>query len=146
TRGKSWVAACAGTSGREQACGKTHTLYFFQTAQPVSPARRVDDWRESYKAGGSATLTACETTMIAPAPARAPRMLLVIGEDEQGLPTETIIPEPSVSQLWDALRVWLAAMLPNWLGGCRGRTRPDVDPLAASEPALIDVRVRWAGL
>ena len=84
--------------------------------------------------------------MIAPAPARAPRMLLVIGEDEQGLPTETIIPEPSVSQLWDALRVWLAAMLPNWLGGFLGRTRPDVDPLAASEPALIDVRVRWAGL
>jgi hypothetical protein len=85
--------------------------------------------------------------MIAPATARAPRMLLVIGEDEQGLPRETIIPEPSVSQLWDALRVWLAAMLPDWLGGFLGLTRPiDVDPLAASEPALIDVRVRWAGL
>ena len=36
--------------------------------------------------------------MIAPAAARAPRMLLVIGEDEQGLPTETIILEPSASQ------------------------------------------------
>jgi hypothetical protein len=85
--------------------------------------------------------------MIAPATARAPRMLLVIGEDEQGLPTQMIIPEPSVSQLWDALRAWLAAMLPDWLGGFLGLTRPiDVDPLAASEPALIDVRVRWAGL
>jgi hypothetical protein len=85
--------------------------------------------------------------MIAPDTARAPRMLLVIGEDERGLPTEMIIPEPSVSQLWDALRAWLAAVLPNWLGGFLGRTRPiDVDPLAASEPALIDVRVRWAGL
>src|SRR5262249_55152781 len=101
---------------RKRACGKTHTLYFFQTAQPVSPARRVDDRRESYKAGGSATLTACETTMIAPAAARAPGMWLVIGEDEQGLPTETIILEPSVSQLWNALRAWLAAMLPDWLG------------------------------
>ena len=40
--------------------------------------------------------------MIAPAIERAPRMLLVIGEDEQGLPTETIILEPSVS---DAARV-----------------------------------------
>src|SRR6516165_7075056 len=30
---------------RKRACGKTHTLYFFQTAQPVSPARRVDDCR-----------------------------------------------------------------------------------------------------
>ena len=85
--------------------------------------------------------------MIAPAVARAPRMLLVIGEDEQGLPTETIILEPSVSQLCDALRAWLAAMLPNWLVGVLGRTRPiDVDPLAPSEPALIDARVRWAGL
>jgi hypothetical protein len=83
--------------------------------------------------------------MIAPATARAPRMLLVIGEDEQGLPTEVIIPEPSVSQLCDALRVWLASMLPNWLGNSLGLTRP-VDPLSASEPALIDVRVRWAGL
>ena len=85
--------------------------------------------------------------MIAPAAARAPRMLLVIGEDEQGLPTETIILEPSVSQLCDALRAWLAAVLPDWLGGVLGRTRPiDVDPLAPSAPALSDVRVRWAGL
>ena len=45
--------------------------------------------------------------MIAPALERAPRMLLVIGEDEQGLPTETIILEPSVSRLYDALRAWL---------------------------------------
>ena len=42
--------------------------------------------------------------MIAPAFTRAPRMLLVIGEDDQGLPTETIILEPSVSQLYDELR------------------------------------------
>jgi hypothetical protein len=85
--------------------------------------------------------------MIAPAAARAPRMLLVIGEDEQGLPTEMIIPEPSVSQLYDALRAWLMIMLPNWLGNSLGLTRRgDADPLSASEPALIDVRVRWAGL
>ena len=45
--------------------------------------------------------------MIAPDLERAPRMLLVIGEDEQGLPTETIILEPSVSRLYDALRAWL---------------------------------------
>ena len=42
--------------------------------------------------------------MIAPTLERAPRMLLVIGEDEQGLPTETIILEPSVSRLYDSLR------------------------------------------
>jgi hypothetical protein len=85
--------------------------------------------------------------MIAPAAARAPRMLLVIGEDEQGLPRETIILEPSVSQLCDALRARLAMILPNWLGNVLGLTRTvDVDPLSASEPALIDVRVRWAGL
>src|SRR5262249_1451027 len=101
----------------------------------------------SYKAGGSATLTGCETTMIAPAAARAPRMLLVIGEDEQGLPTETIIPEPSVSQPCDALRAWLVAQLPGWLGAFVGRGRArEGDALAPSEPALIDVRVRWAGL
>jgi hypothetical protein len=86
-------------------------------------------------------------TMIAPAAARAPRMLLVIGEDEQGLPTEMIVPEPSVSQLYAVLRAWLAIMLPNWLGRSLGPTRRgDPDPLSASEQALIDVRVRWAGL
>jgi len=53
--------------------------------------------------------------MIAPALERAPRMLLVIGKDEQGLPTETIILEPSVSQLYASLRAWLESVLPNWL-------------------------------
>ncbi len=85
--------------------------------------------------------------MIAPAIVRAPRMLLVIGEDEQGLPTERIIPEPSVSQLYKALRAWLAGMLPNWLGHSLGLTRPiGANPLSASQPALIDARVRCAGL
>jgi len=65
--------------------------------------------------------------MIAPAAARAPRMLLVIGEDEQGLPTETIILEPSVSQLCDALRAWLAAVLPDWLGGVPGEVGGALD-------------------
>jgi len=125
---------------------RTHFI-FFKRRSPFRPLVALTIAVTSYKAGGSATLTACETTMIAPAAARAPRMLLVIGEDEQGLPTETIILEPSVSQLCDALRAWLVAMLPDWLGGFLGRTRPiDVDPLAPSEPALIDVRVRWAGL
>ena len=53
--------------------------------------------------------------MIAPAIERAPRMLLVIGKDEQGLPTETIIVEPSVSQMYASLRAWLEGVLPNWL-------------------------------
>ena len=53
--------------------------------------------------------------MIAPALERAPRMLLVIGKDEQGLPTETIIPEPSVSQLYASVRAWLQGVLPNSL-------------------------------
>ena len=85
--------------------------------------------------------------MIAPALERAPRMLLVIGEDEQGLPTETIILEPSVSRLYDALRAWLEVVLPNWLGRALGLTRPShAGPLPASEPGLIDVQLRWAGL
>jgi hypothetical protein len=85
--------------------------------------------------------------MIAPALERAPRMLLVIGEDEQGLPTETIILEPSVSQLCESLRAWLETVLPNWLVRALGLTRPShAGPLAASEPVLIDVRLRWAGL
>jgi hypothetical protein len=82
--------------------------------------------------------------MIAPALERAPRMLLVIGEDEQGLPTETIILE---SRLYDLLRAWLEVMLPNWLGRALGLTRPShAGPLSASEPVLIDVQLRWAGL
>ena len=81
--------------------------------------------------------------MIAPSIERAPRMLLVIGEDEQGLPTETIILEPSVSQLYDSLRV----VLPDWLCRALGLTRPShANPLPASEPVLIDVQLRWAGL
>jgi hypothetical protein len=85
--------------------------------------------------------------MIAPAFTRAPRMLLVIGEDDQGLPTETIILEPSVSQLYDELRSWLASWLPNWLGHALGLTRTIyANPLPVSEPILIDVRLRWAGL
>jgi hypothetical protein len=82
--------------------------------------------------------------MIAPTTARVPRMLLVIGEDEQGLPVEMVIPEPSVSLLCATLRAWLVVVLPNWLGRALGLTRPDARPLAASEPLLI-VRVRWAG-
>ena len=85
--------------------------------------------------------------MIAPALERAPRMLLVIGEDEQGLPTQMIILEPSVSQLYDSLRTWLDAVLPKWLARALGLAREShAGPLAAAEPALIDVRLRWAGL
>jgi hypothetical protein len=85
--------------------------------------------------------------MIAPALERAPRMLLVIGEDEQGLPTETIILAPSVSQLYDSLRAWLEGVLPNWLGRALGLARPShANPLPASEPVRIDVQLRWAGL
>ncbi len=69
--------------------------------------------------------------MIAPALKRAPQMLLVIGEDEQGLPTEIIILKPSGSQLYDELR--LAGPI-------------YANPLPVSEPILIDVRLRWAGL
>ena len=90
---------------------------------------------------------ACETTLIAPTRERAPRILLVIGEDEQGLPIEMIVPEPSVSQLYDTVRAWLAMVLPNWLGHALGLTRSiHANPPPASEPVLIDVRVRWAGL
>lgn len=85
--------------------------------------------------------------MIAPTLERAPRMLLVIGEDEQGLPTETIILAPSVSRLYDSLGAWLEAVLPNWLGRTLGLTRPShAGPLPTSEPVLIDVELRWAGL
>jgi hypothetical protein len=85
--------------------------------------------------------------MIAPALERAPRMLLVIGEDEQGLPTETIILERSMSELYAALRAWLQAVLPKWLGRALGLTREShAPPLAACEPGLIDARLRWAGL
>jgi hypothetical protein len=85
--------------------------------------------------------------MIAPALERAPRMLLVIGKDEQGLPTETIILEPSVSQLYASLRAWLESVLPNWLHRAVGLTRPShANTLAGCEQALIDVQLRWAGL
>ena len=83
--------------------------------------------------------------MIAPAHQRAPRMLLVIGEDAQGLPTETIMLEPSLSQLYDAVRVWLLDVLPNWLGHALGLARRDRSGLPPSETELIDVRLRWAG-
>jgi hypothetical protein len=85
--------------------------------------------------------------MIAPALQRAPRMLLVIGEDEQGLPTETIILEPSLAQLLDVLRARLAAVLPNWLVRVLGLDRPAYGSLVpACDPILIDARLRWAGL
>lgn len=85
--------------------------------------------------------------MIAPAIDRAPRMLLVIGEDAQGLPTETIILEPSVSQLYASLRAWLDGVLPTWLHRALRLTRPSHDnPVAACGQALIDVQLRWAGL
>jgi hypothetical protein len=110
-------------------------------------ACRIDDRDQSYKGDGFVNSIACEITMIAPAAARAPRMLLVIGKDEQGLPAEMIIPDPSVSQLYDALRAWLATMLPGWLGNSlRPTRRIDANLLPAPEPALIDVRVRLAGL
>ena len=85
--------------------------------------------------------------MIAPAIDRAPRMLLVIGEDEQGLPTETIVVEPSVSQLYASLRAWLEGVLPNWLHRAPGLSRPShANPAASCRQALIDVQLRWAGL
>jgi hypothetical protein len=85
--------------------------------------------------------------MIAPAIDRAPRMLLVIGEDAQGLPTETIVVEPSVSQLCASLRAWLDGVLPNWLHRALGLTKPSrANPVAACGQALIDVQLRWAGL
>ena len=85
--------------------------------------------------------------MIAPAIERAPRMLLVIGEDEQGLPTETVILEPSMSQLYAAMRAWLQGVLPSSLHRALGLTRPShVNPVAARGQMLIDVQLRWAGL
>jgi hypothetical protein len=85
--------------------------------------------------------------MIAQAIERAPRMLLVIGKDEQGLPTETIIVEPSVSQMYASLRAWLEGVLPNWLHRALGLARPShTNPLAACEQVLIDAQLRWSGL
>ena len=85
--------------------------------------------------------------MIAPALERAPRMLLVIGQDEQGLPTETIILEPSMSQLYASVRAWLRGVLPNSLHRALGLTRPShANPVATSGQMLIDVQLRWAGL
>jgi hypothetical protein len=73
-------------------------------------------------------------------------MLLVIGEDEQGLPTETIILEPSISEVCEALRVWMVGSLPNWLAHGLGLARAPHKSGLPAEPALIDARVRWAGL
>lgn len=85
--------------------------------------------------------------MIAPAIERAPRILLVIGEDEQGLPTQTIMLEPSVSRLDDFLRAWLTVVLPNWLCCALALNMPSSPPPPrACGPALMDVRLRWAGL
>jgi hypothetical protein len=70
--------------------------------------------------------------MIAPTLERAPRMLLVIGQDEQGLPTETIILEPSMSQLYASVRAWLQGVLPTSLHRALGLTRPShANPVAA---------------
>jgi hypothetical protein len=85
--------------------------------------------------------------MIAPTVERAPRMLLLIGEDEQGLPMEMIVPEPGLSRLRSELRAWLTGVLPDRLCHALGLLRPmDADPLAVAGSSLIDVRVRWAGL
>ena len=89
--------------------------------------------------------------MIAPARKRAPQMLLVIGQDEQGLPTETIVLEPSVARVYDELLRWLVrwlvSWLPTWLGNALGPAGLIyASPPAVSEPTLIDVRLRWAGL
>ena len=50
--------------------------------------------------------------MIAPVVERAPRMLLLIGEDQQGLPMEVIVVERRRPRLSDVLRAWLARVLP----------------------------------
>ena len=85
--------------------------------------------------------------MISPAIERAPRMLLLIGEDEQGLPMEMIVPEPGLSRLREELRAWLMGVLPDRLCHALGLVRPmDADPRALTGSALIDVRMRWAGL
>jgi hypothetical protein len=85
--------------------------------------------------------------MIAPAIERAPRILLVIGEDEQGLPTETTILEPSVSRLYESLRAWLTVVLPSWLCSALALNMPSSPPPpGACGRALMDVRLRWAGL
>lgn len=54
----------------------------------------------------------CETNMIAPVVERAPRMLLLIGEDQQGLPMEVIVVERRRPRLSDVLRAWLGRVLP----------------------------------
>jgi hypothetical protein len=85
--------------------------------------------------------------MIAPADGRAPRMLLLICEDEQGLPMEIIRPEPSLWRLHYVLRIWLAGLLPARVGNAL-RLMPvgDAEPPAIACSSLIDVRMRWAGL
>jgi hypothetical protein len=85
--------------------------------------------------------------MIAPAGGRAPRMLLLICEDEQGLPMEIIRPEPSLWRLHYALRIWLAGFLPDRIGhALRPMPVGDAEPPAIVCSSLIDVRMRWAGL
>src|SRR5262249_16030087 len=77
-------------------CGKANTRHFFKQRTLRSVNRVIDDRNQNYKSR-TRHPNACEKIMIAPSLERAPRMLLVIGEDEQGLPMETIILEPSVS-------------------------------------------------
>ena len=85
--------------------------------------------------------------MIVPTIERAPRILLVIGEDKQGLPTQTIMLEPSVSRLYDFLRAWLTVVLPSWLCSALALNMPSPPPPpGACGRALMDVRLRWAGL
>jgi hypothetical protein len=85
---------------------------------------------------------ACEITMIAPASERAPRMLLLICEDEQGLPMEVIRPEPSLRRLQAALRGWLAGILPDRVCYALGLLRPiAADPRSARGYLLLSSMV-----
>jgi hypothetical protein len=50
-------------------------------------------------------------------------------------------------RLQAALRAWLAGILPDRVCYALGLLRPiAADPRAAAGSALIDVRMRWAGL
>src|SRR5262245_47813284 len=85
--------------------------------------------------------------MIAPASERAPRMLLLICEDEQGLPMEVIRPEPSLRRLQAALRAWLAGVLPDRLCYALGLLRPiAADPLAAAGSGFVGGPMGVGGL
>lgn len=64
------------------------------------------------QSAGGLSAVPCETNMIAPVVERAPRMLLLIGEDQQGLPMEVIVVERRKPRLSDVVRAWLGRALP----------------------------------